>query len=288
MDFTYEIPNEERYLSAVIMRLKDKINAELLNILSKSKCTINPASTYSNSRWNAYYTTVDFAVNQRDYDKIIALMNHSETKLIVQWTCNEVMPAKVGFDIMDVTVSISLEDITQPLSTMQDLKNIIKELPSKVKDAVIPEDILEKAKEMSEVYLYTYCVENALRAFIVMVADEKLGADYLTNRKLQLSKDMLSKISKRKEQQEKKKWLSARGNSDIFYLDIEDLGNLIQNNWNIFEQYFESTQWIMTNISEIADCRNTIAHHGYLQEHERDIIRINFIKILKQISEKLK
>ena len=280
MDFTYEIPNEETYLSVVIMRLRDKINVELLNFLSKSKCTINPTSTYSNSRWNAYYTTVDFAVNQRDYDKIIALMNHSETKLIVQWACNEVMPAKAGFDILEVTVSISLEDIPQPQSTMQDLKNIIEELPSKVKDAVIPKDILEKAKEMSEVYLYTYCAENALRAFIAAV--EKSTHPLVINR------DMENKIKERKKLQEKKQWLSIRGSSDIFYLDIDDLGKLIANNWDVFKVYFDRVDWVTVNISEIADCRNQVAHHSYLEEHERQIIRTDFIKILKQISDKFK
>jgi hypothetical protein len=139
---------------------------------------------------------------------------------------------------------------------------------------------------MSEVYLYTYCIENSLRAFIEKIALDNYGDKYLES--LTLSKEMKDKIRKRKESVVKKKWLSARGTSDIFYLDIEDLGNLIQNNWIIFKDYFESTQWITTNISEIADCRNTVAHHGYLEENERDIIRINFIKILKQISDTFK
>jgi hypothetical protein len=286
MSFTRDIPNEDRFLFVVLSKIKKGGNSELAALLSHGKCSIITSTSYSERRWDAYYTTVDFIVLQNDYDKVLALMDGA--KEVVRQICDEVMPVKAGFDVMNVTVSISLEDTPQNPSTMEDLKKIIDELPSKVKDVVIPEDILVKAKEMSEVYLYTYCAENAFREFIVKVAEEKLGADYILNRKLQLSKDMISKISKRKEQQVKKKWLSARGDSDIFYLDIEDLGNLIQNNWSIFEQYFESTQWIMTNISEIADCRNTVAHHGYLQEHERDVIRINFIKILKQISDTFK
>ena len=77
----------------------------------------------------------------------------------------------------------------------------------------------------------------------------------------------------------------VRGGSDVFYLDLDELGKIIRNNWNIFEPYFESQEWIVTNINEIADCRNPVAHHSYLEEHEREIIRINFIKIMKQIGD---
>ena len=99
---------------------------------------------------------------------------------------------------------------------------------------------------------------------------------------------MRRKISNRKKSQEKKKWLSVRGDSDIFYLDLDELGKIIRNNWNIFEPYFESQEWIVTNINELGDCRNPVAHHSYIEEHVRDIVRINLFKIMKQISEAFK
>ena len=169
---------------------------------------------------------------------------------------------------------------------MTDLKKIISELPSKVKDVAIPEDILEKAKEMSEVYLYTHCAENSIRLFIEKVAQKHYVTDYLS--KLKLNSKMHEKIKTRKDSQAKTKWVSARGSSDIFYLDIDDLACVIAGNWDIFKDYFSSFGWIETNIKEIADCRNPVAHHSYLQEHEREIIRLDFIKILKQISDTFK
>lgn len=285
MDFTYEIPDEEKFLWAVVMRIKIKGNPELASLLSESKCSITTSSDYSKKRWNAYYTTVDFAVPLNNYEKALAKIS-GEYKEIVKETCNEVMPPKVGYDVMDVTVSISLEDRLQKADTLEDLKDIISKLPSKVKDIVIPEDILEKAKEMSEVYLYTYCAENSIRLFIEKVAEKNYGTDHLS--KLKLNSKMQDKIKTRKDSQAKTKWVSARGSSDIFYLDIDDLACVIANNWGIFKDYFSSYGWIETNIKEIADCRNPVAHHSYLQEHEREIIRLNFIKILKQISETFK
>lgn len=187
---------------------------------------------------------------------------------------------------MEVTFSISLEDTLQTRDPMEDLRKITDELPEKTRVVVIPDDIRAKAKVMSEVYLYTYCAENALRAFIEAVAKKNYAEEYMS--KLKMNTGMQDKIKERKGLQEKKKWLSARGSSDIFYLDVDDLGKLIGNNWDIFKPYFDRLDWVTVNISEIADCRNQVAHHSYLEEHERDIIRTNFIKILRQIGDTYK
>jgi hypothetical protein len=285
MDFTYEIPNEEKYLSAVIMRIKMKGNSELASLLSESKCSILPSSSYSQQRWNAYYTTVDFAFPQNNYDKVIALMGGA-SKEIVRQICADVMPAKAGFDVMDVTASISLEDTLQKFDPMEDLTKMSEGLPEKMRTVIIPDDIKAKAKVMSEVYLYTYCAENALRAFIEDVAIKNYGKDYLS--KIMLNNKMKEKIKERKQLQEKKKWLSARGTSDIFYLDVDDLGLIIGNNWEIFKNYFPRLDWITVTISEIVDCRNQVAHHSYLQEQERDIIRTDLFKLLRQIGDNFK
>ncbi|MBN1244713.1 hypothetical protein JXA31_03880 [Candidatus Bathyarchaeota archaeon] len=171
----------------------------------------------------------------------------------------------------------------QNVDPIEDLRKMTDEIPEKVRSVIMPDNIKAKAKVMSEVYLYTYCAENALRAFIEGVSIKNFGPEYLP--KLKLNTDMQGKIKERKQLQEKKKWLSARGTSDIFYLDIDDLGWIIANNWDIFKTYFPRLDWITVNISEIADCRNQVAHHSYLQEHERDVIRTDFYKILKQIGD---
>jgi len=289
MKFTYEIPNEERFLQAVGLKIREKIEPALASylsyVISDSKCSISYTGRFSGGHiWDAYYTIVDFALSPKKYEDFLKAID-DDTKELFRTICNEVMPPKSGLEVMEVRFSIRLDEVPQK-DSLEDLKNIMDELPEKLKDVLVPNDIKQKAKEMSEVYLYTYCAENSLRGFIEEVAKKNYGANYLIG--LKLNKDMQNKIRARKEQQEKKKWLSARGSSDIFYLDIDDLGNLVQNNWDIFKGYFESIQWITTNISEIADCRNPLAHHGYLQQHERDIIRINFVKILKQISRTFK
>ncbi|MBN1245989.1 hypothetical protein JXA31_10395 [Candidatus Bathyarchaeota archaeon] len=108
-EFIYEIPNEDKFLSAVLMMIRKKGHAKLASLLSGSKCSILTSSSYSRKRWNAYYTTIDFAIPQSKYDEVSTEIE-AVTKESIRDICNEVMPAKAGYDVMDVTVSISLED----------------------------------------------------------------------------------------------------------------------------------------------------------------------------------
>ena len=127
------------------------------------------------------------------------------TEEIVKKVCDEVMPQKAGFDVMEVKLSISLEESIQEPNCLADIQKIVNDVPSSVQQVTFPSDLLQKAKEMSEVYLYTYCAEDALRAFIEAV-EKKINPI-----QLKVSSDLLKKIKERKSLQEKKKWLTPRG-----------------------------------------------------------------------------
>jgi len=284
-DFTYEIPDEERFLLAVLINLKRKGLVNIASLLEGSKCTISHGGQFSRRRWNAFWTTVHFDIPINKYEDVMSQITE-EIKEILRSVCDEVIPPRSGLDVMGIKFSLSLEDVPRERDLIADLKRIADELPPELASEIIPDDIKEKARKMSGIYAYLYCVENALRAFIVKIAKEKYGDDYLKN--LKLNAEIERKIMNRKESKEKIKWLSVRGDSDIFYLDLDDLAKIIRNNWDIFNPYFDSQEWITTNINEIAECRHPVAHHSYLDEYERDIIRVNFIKIMKQISEAFK
>lgn len=281
-EFTYKVPDEERYLGAVLINLKQKGHRNISSLLEGSKCTITHRNQFSRKRWNAYWTTIHFDIPMDRYEEVMSQISE-ETREVIRAVCDEVMPVRSGLDVMGVKFSLSLEDISRKEDLMTDLKRMREKLPPELESEIIPDDIKEKAKRMSEIYTYLYCIENSLRAFIEKIAKENYGENYLE--KLKLNTGMKRKIENRKKSQEKIKWLGVRGDSDIFYLDLDDLGAIIRNNWDIFNTYFESQEWIVTNINEIAECRHPVAHHSHLEQHERDVIRINFVKIMKQISE---
>jgi len=88
----------------------------------------------------------------------------------------------------------------------------------------------------------------------------------------------------RKDQEEKNAWLSIRGESDLFYMDFKELGDLILNNWDTFKDSFPDQAWIKSKIDELGNCRNLIAHNSYVGEHERNVINVNYRSIIKQLS----
>ena len=98
-----------------------------------------------------------------------------------------------------------------------------------------------------------------------------------------MSNELKRKVTTRIEQEQKNKWLSVRGDPELFYLDFKDLGAIIQNNWDLFAPYFPDQIWILSKINELAECRNLVAHNSVIGDHERDVIRVNFNSILKQL-----
>jgi hypothetical protein len=122
--------------------------------------------------------------------------------------------------------------------------------------------------------------------FLEKIAKENYGDNFFSS--LNTNKDVKEKYEVRKKDERKNQWLRIRGNSEIFYLDFDDIGYIIRNNWEIFKTYFPSQQWIVPKIDELSKCRNLVAHNSYIGKDERDLIRVYFNAILRQISSTVK
>jgi hypothetical protein len=175
---------------------------------------------------------------------------------------------------------------TRTIDVEREVAKIRREMSYDVVEDLLPSDIQRRGREMSQVYTFLYCIENSLRLFIDKVFLAKLGDNYVE--KIKLPGDIHKKIKNRKSGQEKNKWLSIRGNNDLFYLDLEDLGRIIQNNWGLFKEYFPDQNWIVGKIKEISNVRNLVAHNSYVKEDERDLLRLYYTQILKQLQQTLK
>lgn len=280
-EFTYIIPNEKAFLNAVIQMLPIRGLEDLTSVFQNAQCEIRVSPSFSHVRWNAYYTTVDFRVPIAKY----YLTDLQDENLLNTITaiCDELMPKNAGYDVMEVTISplINLEEDNSSLTT--DLEGIVSTLTSVDKYVSLPEDIMKTGQQTAEAYIYLYIVENFLRLFIEKVLTDKFGLSYLLS--VTVSKSILSGVELRKNQEKKNMWLSIRGNSDLFYFDFKDLGNLIQSNWEIFKNYFPDQAWICTKIEEMGNCRNLVAHNSVIGDHERNLIKLYFRSITKQLSD---
>jgi len=274
-EYSYEVPDKNKFLLAIIAIFRSKNENDIADLLKGCSCDINPSSQYSYVRWNCFSTSIHFSVPISK----LGLFPVPVRKKITE-ACKNAMPLSAGYDVMEIEISPLLEDLSADPSLSEDLDQISAELSQQI-IPILPEDIKTKGKEMAEVYLYLYCVENSLRLFIEDVAKKQYGDDYFT--KLSIPKPIQKGIDIRKTEEASQKWLRIRGDSDLFYLDFGELGAVIQNNWELFKDHFPNQQWILSKIEEIVKCRNLVAHNSYIGSHEKEVIRVYYRSILKQI-----
>jgi len=243
-------------------------------------------------------------IESSTYNKVDDSMNQDYTKLrneiITQYpeknkvpnclkTCSTLSQIRTYFqkqasgygirrELIDNEFKESLESDNQTI----DFDKTIDEI-EKTELNILPPEIKKKGKEMAKVYHMLYCIENSLRIFIDQKFTERWkGVDYIS--KITVPISIKKSIQSRKDQEAKNAWLSLRGESDLFYLDFKDLGDLILNNWDIFKDLFPDQAWIKVKIDELGNCRNLISHNSYVNEHERNVINVNYISIVRQIS----
>lgn len=279
-EFTYIIPNEREFLKAVVLMLPIRGLGHLSSIFQNAKCEINPTGSYSRVRWNAYYTTVNFRLPIDDYQSVDLQDNKLITVLV--GICNELMPTNAGYDVMEVEISPYIDLVGERSSLSDELDEVISDISDVGNGLMLPKDIKEKGQQMAEAYLFLYIIENFLRLFFEKVLSDKFGPDYLLF--VTVPKSIQSGIEQRKNNEKKNLWISVRGNSDLFYFDFKDLGLIIQNNWDIFKDYFPDQAWICSKIEEMGNCRNLVAHNSLIGDHERDLIKVYFRSITKQLS----
>ena len=137
---------------------------------------------------------------------------------------------------------------------------------------LLPSDIQEKGREMSEAYLYLYCIENSLRIFIEEVMKLKT---------INMPKKVQGTIDKLKKNEQDSKYLPIRGGNNLFYCDFIELGKIIISNWDNFGEYFpkQNEHWLNVMIEELYKVRCLVAHNSYVGRDERDSLKV-FYKII--------
>lgn len=141
---------------------------------------------------------------------------------------------------------------------------------------LLPQDIQDKGREMSEVYLYLYCIENSLRIFIYEVSKIE---------QINIPKKVQETIDNMKKSEQNSKYLSLRGNNDLFYCDFIELGKIIVGNWSVFSKYFpkQNEHWINVMIGELYKIRCLVAHNSYVGKDERDALKVYYKNITAQL-----
>lgn len=279
-EYTYKPPADDDYFKRLLIYLKTEGEEEIYNLLKNGRCEIVPTmGQFSRKRWNAYFTTVYFYVPFSKYEKTPTI---DEERL--KEICNKIMPKKAGLDVMKIefTPDVSSED--QTLS--EEIDEFIEGESERIVPFILSEQIKENGKEMARIYVYLYCIENMIRRFIETIAKKRYGGSYMED--LSLNNRIRNKIKRRKKQEEDNKWVGYSRGSDIFYLDFKELSNIFQNNWQLFEPFFPTQEWITTKINDLAEIRNFIAHNSSsIPASQKKLIEAYYENLLGQIGDAL-
>jgi len=132
------------------------------------------------------------------------------------------------------------------------------------------QDPLEKeAYTNASTYPYVFLLENKLRNIILKKFESK--NNWWNDTKI-VKKDIQEYAEKIQKAEEKYRWIDARGNHPIYYVNLDHLFKIIEKNWNDFKKIFSDLGYLRTWIAECVPVRNLIAHNIKTKKPERDDI----------------
>ena len=145
---------------------------------------------------------------------------------------------------------------------------------------LLDDDCIRAAKLMATVYIAIAAFENMVRQFVVKILMENQGENWW----LECVSDKIRKAAEvRKNQEDRIKWHSHRGDSMINYVDFGDLDNIISQNYTLFEVHIISLEWTKQIFSTLEKSRNVIMHSGELGERDIERIGINIRDWISQV-----
>jgi hypothetical protein len=141
---------------------------------------------------------------------------------------------------------------------------------------LLPSAKLTEAKEMAAIFPVLYVLENSIRDLILRVMHDKHGADWWNT---QLTSGNANQVKQkalgRMSSQEKRHfWHQRRGSHPIDYVDLPDLGIIIQAKQNDFiPNIIPDREWFLHMMRELEPSRNVVCHMNPLEKGNLDDVR---------------
>lgn len=276
MEFTYQLPDKTEFLQALLTLMSNspKIEVRMVyNIIKYATLEFRESTEFSQKVWNAYklYITLRLPIDIYSKQQVMLEGYSSEIKNIAQ----TLLPADCGYYVWSVDIVPAFE------SARQGGLEVLSSSQNNDKLDILDKDIVEKGKKMSDAYLVMYCLENLLRDFIDRTLTNNYGQKY--EEKITIANSVKNKVKLRINDEAKNKWLPLRGDSYVYYLDFNELGDIISNNWNDFKELLPSQEWIKAKVGELYNIRCLIAHNSYLDSTSIEVLNVDYKQMIKQI-----
>ena len=150
----------------------------------------------------------------------------------------------------------------------------------KVLDPLLPDSLINDAKQMAKIYPILFLFENSVRNLIKLILEKKYSAIWWNSRApIKVRED----VEKRLLMESKQRWHGKRGMHKIYYTNIGDLNRIISKNWPDFKEIFPSLDWIKIRIEEIEISRNVVAHNNSLSSDDVKRVKLYYNDWLRQV-----
>ena len=151
--------------------------------------------------------------------------------------------------------------LEQIRSRIEQEYNYAPDLAQVTRTPLLSERDISDAYRMSELYIILHCYENSVRRLIEEVLSTELGEDWWEKA---ASASMKNFVEGRKQTEQRKRWLSPRGGTPLYYLEWGDLVKLIRKYENLFLPRIGSLRFVEGRFEELEALRNIVAHNGVL------------------------
>ena len=145
---------------------------------------------------------------------------------------------------------------------------------------LLNEEHVNMAKNMATVYTAIAAFENMVREFIAKVLLENKGESWWEDC---VSEKIRKMADSRKREEEKIRWHTPRGDSNINYTEFGDLISIMSQNFDLFEVHINSIDWARQIIQTLERSRNVIMHSGELGKKDIERIGTNIRDWINQV-----
>jgi hypothetical protein len=161
------------------------------------------------------------------------------------------------------------------------LLNIADEEIAKALSLDVLDDVhVANATATAVVYTAIAAFENSVRALVIKTLMEKFQEEWWDKG---ASNNIRERAQKRLEDEQSAKWHAQRGQDPINYTTFGDLKNIMQNNWDAFEDLIGSLPWASGIFDVIERSRNVIMHSGRLEREDIERLGVNIRDWVKQV-----
>jgi len=154
----------------------------------------------------------------------------------------------------------------------------IQQLRKSLNFDLLDEGILVEARRMAQVYIAIHSLENMIRDYVAKTMSDEYGDEWWN----EVPTSIQRKVAGRMDEDEKLRWHSSRGKSEIMYSDFSDLFSIINGNWKLFEETLISLEWTKQILTTLEKSRNIVMHGGVLDRIDIERIGINIRDWLRQ------